>query len=127
MKTNSVRLPEHIIPERYEIFIRPNLEKFTFEGEETISLELVKATKEIVLHTADLEIEGTKYFNGKEEVIPSKTSFDKKSETVTFNFPKTLPAGNATLNLKFKGILNDKLRGFYRSKHVVNGEEKFLA
>lgn len=125
--TDSVRLPEHIIPERYEILIRPNLKNFTFEGEETISLKLAKPTKEIILHAADLEIEQTKYLDGKTEVEPTKTDFNPKKETVTFTFSQSLPGGEAKLSLKFRGVLNDKLRGFYRSKHLVEGQEKYLA
>ncbi|MDO8573580.1 MAG: M1 family metallopeptidase [Candidatus Daviesbacteria bacterium] len=111
----SVRLPGHIKPERYKIMLRPDLESFTFYGEETIYLILEKSTKEIILHSVDLEIESED---------ASKISYNKKEETVTLTFPKTLPKGKNELKLNFKGILNDKMRGFYRSKY---GEDKYLA
>ena len=37
------------------------------------------------------------------------------AERATLHFPSELPAGDATLHLRFRGILNDKLVGFYRS------------
>ena len=53
--------------------------------------------------------------------------YDKETETVVFNFPNTLPKGNATLELKFTGELNDKMKGFYRSKYTTQaGEEKYM-
>ena len=103
----SVRLPSHVKPERYKIMLWPDLENFTFYGEETIYLILEKPTKEITLHSVDLEIESKD---------ASKISYDKKSETVKLSFAKIIPAGNHQINLKFTGILNDKMRGFYRSK-----------
>lgn len=54
--------------------------------------------------------------------------FDKELETVIFNFPNTLPRGPAKLSLKFTGELNDKMKGFYRSKYTTKaGEEKHMA
>ena len=39
---SSVRLPDHIRPERYKLTLKPDLENFTFEGEEVIYLTLVQ-------------------------------------------------------------------------------------
>ena len=110
----SHRLPAHIKPERYKIMLKPNLEKFTFEGEETIFLTLEKSSKEITLHCAELKI----------ECEGAKIKYDEKSETVKVIFKKTIPAGKHELKLKFTGILNDKMRGFYRSKY---GDNQHLA
>jgi puromycin-sensitive aminopeptidase len=46
---------------------------------------------------------------------------------VTFLFPKVIPAGKVKLTVVFKGILNDKMRGFYRSKYTVLGAEHHMA
>ena len=113
MKT-SHRLPTHVRPERYKIMLKPNLENFTFEGEETIYLNLEKSTKEITLHSADLKI----------ECEDAKVSYNKKSETVSLTYIKPIPAGKHNLKLKFSGFLNDKMRGFYRSKY---GDNQHLA
>ncbi len=43
---NSHRLPAHVKPERYKIMLKPDLNEFTFTGEETIYLSLEKSTKE---------------------------------------------------------------------------------
>ena len=37
MKT--VRLPAHVKPERYQLFIKPDLKGFTFEGEDAILVD----------------------------------------------------------------------------------------
>lgn len=110
---NNVRLPGHVKPERYKIMLRPDLENFTFYGEETIFLSIDKPVKEITLHSVDLEI----------ECDAAKIIYDKKSETVTLIYPKQLSKGKHQINLKFTGILNDKMRGFYRSKYG----DKYLA
>src|SRR3989344_2406842 len=100
------RLPAHVRPERYKIMLKPDLEQFSFEGEETIDLFLEKSVKQISLHCVDLEI----------ECEGAKIAYDKKQETAKLIFAKPIHAGKLELKLKFKGILNDKMRGFYRSK-----------
>jgi puromycin-sensitive aminopeptidase len=50
-------------------------------------------------------------------------------EVAHFLFSKSLPVGNATLEMDFTGELNDKMKGFYRSKYLGNGgsEERYAA
>ena len=42
-------------------------------------------------------------------------ALDQATERATLTFDRALPAGEATLELVFRGVLNDKLVGFYRS------------
>ncbi len=123
----SVRLSKHIVPSEYKIELKPDLENFTFAGIETIRLSVLKNTKSITLHSKEIDIEtahivllGEKFF--------AKISYDKKAETATLTFPsaiglrarpKIIPKGKWGLVIVFKGILNDKMRGFYRSRYVA--------
>ncbi|MBY0376881.1 M1 family metallopeptidase, partial [Patescibacteria group bacterium] len=63
----------------------------------------------------------------KGEKIFAKISYDTEAQTATFSFPKIVPKGKAKLILIFKGLLNDKMRGFYRSKYSVGGKERHMA
>ena len=56
-----VRLPHYIKPEKYKLLVKPNLENFTFEGEETISLALDKTVSSITLHAKELKINEVKF------------------------------------------------------------------
>lgn len=126
MKKNSVRLPTYIKPERYQIMLKPDLEAFTYEGEETIYLTLGKPVKEITLHAIELEIEDV-MVKWKDKIKASRISFNPDNETVIFTFERQIPKGNIELSLKFRGQLTDKLKGFYRSKYLHEGQEKYLA
>ena len=57
MQRKDVRLTKDVVPTRYEMTLKPDLEKFVFEGIETIHLELKKPTKAITLHSIELEID----------------------------------------------------------------------
>ncbi len=140
-KKKSVRLSGNIVPERYAIKLKPDLEKFTFEGEETISILIKKSTKTITLHSRELDIEvaeivelhpdavGTVRGSPQKlsKVFAVKISYDEKEETATFHFAAPIPRGAAKLKLVFRGILNDKLRGFYRSQYEIAGVKRHMA
>ena len=51
-----VLLPADVYPTRYDITLKPDLERFTFDGSETIDIEVKSATRRVVLHAAELEI-----------------------------------------------------------------------
>lgn len=54
--------------------------------------------------------------------------YDGENEMVTFRFTNPLPVGTAQLELTFTGELNDKMKGFYRSKSIApSGEETYIA
>ena len=136
---NNVRLPAHIKPVRYHITLKPDLEAFVFSGEETISLSLDKEVKDITLHSKDIEIVSaevvqvgrvkTTYATRSRRIenFALKITYDDKAETVTFVFPKSIKKGKAKLILVFRGVLNDRMHGFYRSTYFVEGKKHHMA
>ena len=123
----NVRLPEHVIPKRYSITLFPNLQEFTFSGEEEITLELREPAKEIILHAAELEITSAEIISDKKKLKAAKITYDEKAETATISFDNIITKGESKLKLTFAGILNDKMRGFYRSKYKHEGKDQYMA
>ncbi len=126
-KSKSVRLPGHVSPKRYKLLIKPDMEAFTFTGEETISLELSKTSKQIVLHSKEIEITDGWYEAGKTKIDVSKITYQTSADTASIFFTKQLPKGNGKLILHFRGVISEKLHGFYRSQYQHLGETKYLA
>jgi puromycin-sensitive aminopeptidase len=132
-KKKSVRLVSHIKPERYNLTLKPDLEAFTFSGKEIIDILIDKPIKEITLHSKDIKIDTVEVIQGlpaqasKDIQFAQKISYDTKSETVTFLFKQPIKKGKAKLSIIFEGIINNTLRGFYRSRYVIDGETKHLA
>jgi puromycin-sensitive aminopeptidase len=122
MKNRSVRLSKNVVPISYDIKLKPDLDNFTFEGVETIYLSILQKTKIVTLHSRELEIETAEI-----DKIFAKISYNEKAETATFTFPKELPKGKHKLTIVFKGILNDKMRGFYKSSYEHEGKTRHMA
>lgn len=122
-----VKLPFHIRPRAYRLMVKPDLNSFTFHGEETIFLNLAKPSAEIILHAKELKVWDVELKIKGLRLSGKSIKYDTKNETVTINFGKKLPKGEGELSLKFNGVLNDKMRGFYRSRYTHNGRNKHLA
>jgi len=124
----SYRLPRHTVPERYEIRIEPDLVNFTFAGQETITLTIAEPVDQLVLNALELEISKATLTNIKGESFDATVELDAETERAHISTGSRLEAGTWKLSLTFKGILNDKLHGFYRSTFKdENGVKKVIA
>jgi aminopeptidase N len=114
------RLPTTVRPERYDLRLAPDLATSTFRGEATVTLDVRTPTSELVCNAAELEMtEAWVDLDGRR--IDGEVGTDAEQEQVRVALPERLPAGAATLHLTFSGVLNDRLRGFYRSTFSADG------
>ena len=114
--SDAVLLPDNVRPIGYDLTIEPDLDAFTFRGEETVRVEIVEATGTITVNSIEIEIQACSVTLPDGRVLASAPAvFDVERETVTFELEAPLPVGPATVHIEFTGVINDKLRGFYRS------------
>ena len=109
------RLPRDVVPRRYELRMEPDLEAATFTGREDVAVEVVRPTDRVVVNVADLEVDEAWVEAGGTR-IEAETSIE--GERLTLALGTELGEGDATVHVSFRGVLNDKLKGFYRSTFV---------
>jgi len=71
------RLPLNTIPENYKLIFTPDLSQSSFTGDETIRVRLLKPSSEIVLNSADIEIQEASIRRGGANQKATVT-FDKR-------------------------------------------------
>ncbi len=123
----SIRLESHIYPTYYNLKLKPDLSSFTFEGEEIIKVTVEKETKQITLHSKDLDIKTVKIISENDNQFSDKITYNTKNETATFHFKKIIKKGQLDISIVFLGIINESLRGFYKSKYTIDKKEKYIA
>src|SRR5262245_44643680 len=111
------RLPTSVVPARYDIRLEPDLEAATFSGDETVTLTVNEPVQEIVLNAAELTIDTVSIENRQGVVVTGSVSLEPQLERARLLFPATLETGEWRLRLRFTGVLNDRLHGFYRSTY----------
>ncbi len=111
-RPSRFRLARDVRPSEYRLHLHPDLDAGTFRGDVRIAVTLGKARREITLHAADLVMDAASVLVGS-ETIPAKTKLSKADDTVTLTTARPVPAGDATLELRFHGALSRHLRGLY--------------
>jgi aminopeptidase N/puromycin-sensitive aminopeptidase len=109
------RLPDIARPENYKLTFTPDLEKAEFQGDETISIRVLKPTSEITLNAVDIDFHEVTIANGG-RLQKAKVTPEKDKEMVVLAVEKPLSEGAATVHITYTGILNSEMRGFYVGK-----------
>ncbi|MGA8489597.1 MAG: M1 family metallopeptidase [Terriglobales bacterium] len=118
------RLPELAVPENYKLAFAPDFTKNNFSGDETIQVRVLKPTSDIVLNAAEIDFDVATINSGGTSQ-KAKVTLDKDKEMATLTVANAIQPGPATIHIRYTGILNDQLRGFYLGKD--SGGRKYAA
>ena len=83
--TEAVVLPTNVLPSKYTLKLQPDLKNFTYEGEETIDIEVSEATAQIQLNSEEVEIQSARLIRDGQSTPTSSIDYDKKTEVVTLS------------------------------------------
>jgi len=123
VQIDPFRLPHGVRPTRYDLRLRPSLTHASFSGTVRIDLTVSEPTDVLVLNAAELAITGCAV-----DGAPATWELEPATERLIVTPSSALDAGVGVLTIEFDGVLNDKLRGFYRSTYVDDhGAEQTIA
>ncbi len=128
MSDNLYRLPRAVVPSRYHLRLEPDLESATFSGIANIEIEIAAPVDEIVLNAAELTIGSAALVGPDGSTRDLSARLDDPTERLHLTADGPFTPGMFELRLTYDGILNDQLRGFYRSTFTdVDGNEQTIA
>ena len=87
-------------------------------------------TSKILFNSAELQFDKVTFECTKsgKKLESVKVELCEASEVATITFGEPLHVGLGKMTIVYAGILNDKLKGFYRSKYIhPSGEERYSA
>lgn len=123
-EANPYRLPRGVLPTRYDIVIEPDLDGARFVGEVVISAAVQAPVDSVTMNAAELECSAATLRQG-DTTVAAEVSFDPDTERMTLrpSDGSRLEPGDLQIRCAFAGVLNDQLRGFYRSTFVDDAGE----
>lgn len=134
---HNLRLPRSISPVSYNIKLIPFFEErnFTFEGYSRIVVNCIESTNNITLHAITLTIiESDVAFyqlidiedEDNEMPIPiHNITFIEKKQFLIIHFEENLSQNSTyVIYINYTGLLNDDLKGFYRSSYQHGNETR---
>lgn len=132
MATERVVLPTQFYPSHYDLELTPDLTALTFGGNEVIHVDVNESTNSVTLHAREITIHSASFessdrsFSTKLQAI----AYDLKYHKVQLTFAEEVPASvkSGKISIKFTGILNGDMAGFYKSTYAdANGTKKIMA
>lgn len=119
----NYRLPDNVTPVYYDLKLIPYIEEgnFTFDGESSINITIHRITQNLSLHVLELTIDeaATSLLDNDDIVYtPAMYNYDNITQILVLHFDDELSPGNYTLKMRYVGILNDDLQGFFRTSYV---------
>ncbi|KAM7362149.1 glutamyl aminopeptidase-like [Cochliomyia hominivorax] len=117
----NYRLPSALKPIYYNLYLHPDIDTGNFSGEETISIEVLEETDEIILHSNKLKIRSV-FVSGYEV---EEYHLDELREFLVIKMKTTLKA-NTKINLGiiFEGQMLNKIVGLYSSTYTTPENKK---
>ena len=125
----DIRLPTHVEPVEYDLFLHPNLTHFDFRGEVAMTVRVIEETDFIVFHMKLLNyttVKITEKESGK-FLQNVKVLEYKHFEQVYVQTKDRLEEGKKyVVTITYEGELATSLVGFYRSSYTTKAGEKRL-
>ena len=113
-EANRYRLPETVRPSTYDLLLDVDLAKSSFDGTVISYVDVAASVDEILVNAAELQIHEAWIVTATGQRIDATVEL-LDDERAAYRLAATLAAGKAEVHARFSGILNDKLRGFYRT------------
>ena len=104
-------------PEHYSLTLRPAFDKNSFEGREEISVRLSESTASISINAAGITFDEVQVVSGSAKQV-GKVVLDKEKELATISVGQPVGPGEITIDIQYRGVLQDSCCGFY----TVNSE-----
>ncbi len=127
---NPYRLPRNVVPRRYDLRLEPDLADASFTGGCVTTIEVLEPTHVIECNAVDLDVHDVWVVDDAtgDRIAADTVALDPDTERLRIELAAIAEPGTFYLHTYFRGELNDKLCGFYRSTFTdADGEEQVLA
>ena len=117
-------LPKDVVPVEYDLHLRPDLGTRTFHGTQTITLDVRRPTRAIVMNALNLDVAAATLRSESGELVALAPPMpDAATQTIAFALPAPLAPGRYTLAMAWRGTINGAVEGLYLDRQVDAGGE----
>jgi puromycin-sensitive aminopeptidase len=104
-----------VIPVHYDLHLEPDVDTFTFQGSVSIRLGITETLNEIILNSAEIDIKSVVLRGQGSDIQITDITHDDEYDRATLTLASAATPGTYDLEISYAGLINDQLRGLYRS------------
>ena len=117
-------LPKDVVPVEYALHLHPDIGARSFRGTQTITLDVRRPTRAIVMNALDLDVAAATLRGPRgRRVALAPPQRDAATQTIAFALPAPLAPGRYTLAMAWRGTINGAVEGLYLDRQVDAGGE----
>ena len=122
----TTQLPRNVRPTHYDVAITPHAQTLTFDGQVTITLDVLEPTATITLQAVDMTFASAKLSpaTGKGKAVAAKVGVDADAQTATFTFDKPLAVGSYRLAMDYTGKIGTQANGLFAIDYDTKAGKK---
>ncbi|HEY0966136.1 MAG TPA: M1 family metallopeptidase [Opitutaceae bacterium] len=125
-ETTPGQLPKNTVPRHYTLRLTPDLEKRTIAGTARIDFEVRTPVTEILLNALELEIDSAALVRPDGTQTPLTHRLDPEKQTLALTLTSGLAAGDYTVEIAYRGKINDQAQGVFIDKYPTATGDKFM-
>ncbi len=123
------QLPRNVRPTHYTVAITPHASKMNFDGHVTVDVQVRTPSTRITLNAAGMTFSSVTLApaSGKGAALKAQVTVDKKTQTATFSFDKTLAPGRYRLAMDYVGTIGTQANGLFAIDYpTASGKKRAL-
>jgi aminopeptidase N len=101
-----------VTPKHYLLAFTPDLEKKTFEGNESVVVDVFAPASTFTLNAINIAVDSAVVHDGR-STQTATVAVQKDKGTVSISVPNPIEPGEATLEIHYRGSIGDSCCGFY--------------
>jgi aminopeptidase N len=108
----TTQLPRSVRPTHYDVAVTPHVDKLSFDGKVTVTVDVLKPIASVTLNAIDLKFSSVSLVSAASFGAP-KVMVDANAQTATFTFAKPLPVGSYRLSMDYTGKIDTQANGLF--------------
>jgi aminopeptidase N len=122
-RMNRIQLPSNVVPEQYDLFVRPAPDHLRFDGTVRIKINVREPTSEIVLNALELQLQHAVL--DAHEVADIIVNQNEQIATLKFN--DAIERGPHALSIDYGGKIYESAQGLFVSEYdTPQGRKRLL-
>ncbi|WP_350015428.1 M1 family metallopeptidase [Rhodanobacter sp. IGA1.0] len=122
----TTQLPRTVRPSHYDVAVTPHADKLSFDGQVTVTVDVLQPTRSITLNAIDMTFSSVRLTPTKLKIAIAapKVTVDAKAQTATFTFAQPLPAGTYQLAMSYTGKIGTQANGLFAIDYDTTAGKK---
>ncbi len=126
VSTVTTQLPRNVRPTAYTVDVTPHADKMAFDGKIVIDIQVLEASRVIVLNAVDMRFAKVELRDAAGKVVRAapQVVLDDAAQTASFSFDRDIVPGAYKLSMDYSGKIGTQANGLFAIDYTTPAGKK---